>query len=228
MILVSGNIPDACVKTLSSLGFGVKKLPPFSRLAAPVSSHFDMLIFPLGDKLLTHRAYYEENGSFFDGLGLPFVLSDEPFSGVYPRDILFNALDCGNGTLLSNTEYTSSFLKNAYPSLVGVKQGYTRCSCAQVGKGFITADKGIAKALERLGVPSLLITPGSVALPGYGYGFIGGASLRLDGHTTAFFGDISTHPDADKIFAFAKDLGVTLVNLSDSFLTDVGGGWRTL
>ena len=91
--------------------------------------------------------------------------------------------------------------------------------------GVITQDKTIYEALQKDGIPSLLITAGHIALPGYDTGFIGGASLALAGNTTAFFGKIEDHPDYERIRAFAEGLGATLLSLSNEVLTDCGGGF---
>ncbi len=72
--------------------------------------------------------------------------------------------------------------------IVDVKQGYTRCSTAVIGKNSaITADSTIYNALTKNGIDVLKIDSGSVRLDGYGYGFIGGACTMIDDDTVAFF-----------------------------------------
>jgi hypothetical protein len=109
--------------------------------------------------------------------------------------------------------------------IVDVKQGYTRCSTAGIGKNSaITADSTIYNALTKNGIDVLKIDSGSVRLDGYDYGFIGGACTMIDDGTVAFFGDIKTHPNFRKIERFCIIHNVKIINLAeDKPLTDVGG-----
>ena len=106
---------------------------------------------------------------------------------------------------------------------VDVRQGYARCSSAVVdGRSVITADPGIAAALMKLGdVDVLTVEPGHVLLPGFDYGFIGGASGRV-GDELIFSGDLSAHPDFRAIEAFADQRGVRLKCFPEFPLTDIG------
>ncbi|MCD8117342.1 MAG: hypothetical protein LUE21_09570 [Oscillospiraceae bacterium] len=69
----------------------------------------------------------------------------------------------------------------------------------------------------------LEITPGYIELSGYQYGFIGGASFRLDAHTIAFTGTLDRHPDKMRILSFLAKHSVKPVFLTDRPLFDVGG-----
>ena len=109
--------------------------------------------------------------------------------------------------------------------IVDVKQGYTRCSTAVIGKNSaITADSTIYNALTKNGIDVLKIDSGSIRLDGYDYGFIGGACTMIDDGTVAFFGDIKTHPNFRKIERFCIIHNVRIINLAENKpLTDVGG-----
>ena len=106
---------------------------------------------------------------------------------------------------------------------IHVNQGYTKCSCVRVdGKSVITSDPGVYAALA--GVPELSvlkICPGFVSLPGYGTGFIGGASGRV-GDEVVFNGDLSEHPDFRQISAFIAERGLRVKHFPGLPLTDVG------
>ena len=69
---------------------------------------------------------------------------------------------------------------------------------------------------------SIGISPGSVLLDGYDYGFIGGAS-GFDGRSLYFCGDVDLHPDGCAIRSFCDDHGIGCVSLSPLPLHDVGG-----
>lgn len=222
-VLFCGKITEKQRDRLRAIGYEPLTLPPFSLLDQRVASHPDMLLFPLGDSFLLHRSYYEENAAFFDALPVALTKSDESMGKDYPQDVLFNALPLGD-TVYGGAS-VSRYIKEAFAHHVCVKQGYTRCSCATVGQGIITADRTVAKALSANGVDVLLISHGHIALPGYDYGFIGGASLTLSPTLTAFFGNVGEHPDYPAMSAFAQRHNATLLSLSDEPLCDLGGGF---
>ena len=222
MIFVSRFISEKCLAVLEARAGETRLLPPFSRLQRAVASHADMLLFPTDGGLIVHGEYYEANKALFEGVNV--ITADGDAGPDYPNDISLNALDAGGGILLSLTERTDGRIKALFKTHIRVRQGYTRCSCAKVGNGFITSDRGIFVSLEKAGKAALLIRPGHVALPGCEYGFIGGASVRLSDSETAFFGDVTRHPDYAEMADFARGLGAALVSLSDEELTDIGGG----
>jgi hypothetical protein len=83
----------------------------------------------------------------------------------------------------------------------------------------ITADKGLAGKIDNADV--LLIREGYIALDGYNYGFIGGASFNFGGKLF-FFGDISKHADYRQIIAFCERHDTAVISLSDDLLYDYG------
>ena len=60
-----------------------------------------------------------------------------------------------------------------------------------------------------------------VVLPGFSYGFIGGASGRT-GSEIVFNGDITMHPDCGKMLGFIRERGLTVKWFSGYPLTDIG------
>lgn len=57
-----------------------------------------------------------------------------------------------------------------------VTQGYARCSAIPVGRGCVTEDPSIERALKARGVPVLRVPSGLALLEGFERGFIGGAA----------------------------------------------------
>ena len=100
-------------------------------------------------------------------------------------------------------------LQKRADNIIDVAQGYVSCSLCRAGENaVITDDPSIADALERDGkIQVLKIEKGDILLPGYGYGFIGGASGWI-GDTLYFFGDIQTHRDGEKIREFLERRGI--------------------
>ncbi len=110
-------------------------------------------------------------------------------------------------------------------TLINVKQGYAKCSCAVVSyNAVITEDVGIYRKLSKTDIEVLLIGKGSVTLEGADCGFIGGATGYDRSKDTLYFcGDICEHPDFDRIRAFCDNHGTSIECLSDSKLVDIGG-----
>jgi hypothetical protein len=223
------RISEKCASALSSLGFEVLRMPPFSRLGEAVASHPDMLMCPIGDKIITHREYFDSNRNIFNRIAdltkKRIVTTDEHMCDAYPHDILFNALIL-NKTLFSLTEHTSKLLLNesamtGYTSEV-VKQGYSKCSvCPVSDSAAITSDTSLADAMIRHGIDVLKIQSGHILLPPYNYGFIGGAS-GYDSENVYFCGSVDNHPDARLIRDFCSKHKKGAVSLSDEPLLDVG------
>ena len=68
---------------------------------------------------------------------------------------------------------------------------------------------------------SLLISAGHIDLPGYKYGFIGGATGRFM-DMVLFTGNIDGHPDRNRIHEFIKSRGLKAKILSNHRLLDTG------
>ncbi len=222
-VLVGNNITNKCENSLIQMGYRIVRLPEYSYLPKPVSSHADMLLFYDGKKIITHKGYYYENKDLFDTLGIEIELSDEFMGDVYPNDILFNAVLTSAGQLFSKSEYTSSLIKEKSKKLINVKQGYTACSTCKVSQfDFITTDEGLCRIYKENGINSLLVSKNGIYLPGYDCGFIGGATVVLP-EGVCFFGDASYHSDYDKILDFADKAGKKIISLSDEKIMDIGG-----
>lgn len=220
-LLISQTLPSACFDSLLSVGFEPILLPPFPLLPRPVASHADMLLFDLGDSLLMHRQYYETNAALFEGIHL--TLSEEMIGDVYPNDVLFNALKT-HCFVYGLKSALSIHIQNRF-EVKHVKQGYARCSVCQLNESAcITADPSLADALAKDGKSVLKIQNGHISLPGYDYGFIGGASFVFN-HTLYTFGSLDCHPDGKSIAEFAEKNGVSVFPLSDEPLFDAGGAF---
>ena len=103
-----------------------------------------------------------------------------------------------------------------------VKQGYAKCSTVVLGdSAVITADPSILAAVNTMGIDSLSISAGGVSLPGYDYGFLGGA-CGVFGNRVFFCGALHKHPDGDAIAAFCCGHGFKMISLSNQPLFDIG------
>lgn len=217
-LFISSLIPDG-IKDRLIKKYDLRLLPPDDRLDKPVSAHADMLCGRLDDVVILNKEYYEKNAALFDQA--PVVITEKAISKEYPRDIILNFIDTKNA-VIGHKDVISVYAGMTGKKPLPVRQGYARCSTLIFGNCAVSADGGILSALQKEGFKTLLIKPGGIELPGYGCGFIGGASF-LDGDTVYFFGRTDCHPQYELINGFIAENGYKTVELSQSPLTDYGG-----
>ena len=229
--IIGESAKEDIIRELERLDFEVISLSNFQRLPSPVASHADMLMFPIDNKIFLSRDYAPFCKELLERLkrnSYDIVICDCDIKNEYPFDVCFNAARVGKN-ILANTKYICSdikrYIEGSSYSLHHVKQGYTKCSTVILSENaIITADTGIAKKASELGIDVLTVNNShdAVLLDGYDYGFLGGACGLYDG-TLYFCGDISRHPDHNKILEFCNAHGVKLYSLSGAQLQDVGG-----
>jgi len=205
MIYISGKADSLIVEYIANKGHQIVKVYPNANVDEAISTHPDIYMCKLTD-----RIYFGDSS----------LLGPE-----YPSDVLYNAAAVGNYLICSR--YTSKKLIEESGLIpVFVPQGYVKCNLTVIDdKHVITEDKGISKALEMLktqtGIECLLISPHHVYLPGYKYGFIGGASGKID-NEIIFNGDLSAHPDYERIIDFINQCGLKTAFFKEYRLTDIG------
>lgn len=170
----------------------------------PVCSHPDLYLCSLGIR-----------GPIFSG-------SAKNLGPRYPENIRYNAA-CTGRYFIHNLKYTAPELSEAASRFtkIHVSQGYTKCNTVIVDEtSIITSDQGIYKAcFGRLDV--LLIQPGHVCLQDFPYGFLGGASGRVE-DSLVFNGNLEAHPDFKKIQNFILTRSLELVYFKEYPLEDIG------
>ncbi len=231
LALLGADSPAAISKHLSSLEFEVVLLPADNRLQTPVSSHADMLISVIDNNIFCSKEYYEKNKEIFatvESYGYNVIASKAEISKKYPYDIAFNAIFLKN-SVISKTDHTAEEIKEFAQknkiSLIKVNQGYAKCSTLILSdNALICADDGILNMAHRMNIEALKIenSEGAIELPGYGYGFIGGASGVFE-KKVYFCGDIKYHPQGKEIAEFVTKFGYEIISLFDGKLCDIGG-----
>ena len=229
--VASSRISQPQIKKLSAEGFEVLPCPPSPLLPDALSHHTDMLLTRLGNTLFCYEGYKEENEEFFSTLSkhrptLKIECLKEPMQKRYPEDCAYNLLAIGRAVFYNPKSISKTLLRRAEEMgymLYPTKQGYAACTVLKLGEHHaVTADEGMASALEEAGICVLKIQNGGISLPPYEYGFIGGAGgCFLD--RAYFYGDITRHPQFARIEAFAREAGFLPIALSDAPLTDLGG-----
>ncbi|MBE6614407.1 MAG: hypothetical protein E7631_03790 [Ruminococcaceae bacterium] len=228
LAVVSCAMPADALENLRHMTAAVILLPPDPLLPAPVASHADMLLFSLGDALVTHRSYYETARTEMDSIlrmaGLRLVLTDCPRGDTYPLDIGLNALLCGRylfGRLDALAPEIPVLTEEHGITPVSIRQGYAGCSGLVINGAVITADPSLTGAANDRGIPVISVTDKEIRLPGYDHGFIGGCGgvwqneIFLCGTMPAeTFTDFAHHPGLR---------GVKIHMLSRNPLYDFGG-----
>ena len=227
ILLCSTDMPSCVTDILENLSYQIIKIPKCRSLSHEVASHPDMIFSVLGERhLITDKNYFESNGDFFDVLaekGVRISVSEMVLAAKYPSDILFDAIK-NDRLLIGNLKYTAPELFSEKAVTVNVKQGYALCSTLLMKGAAVCADEGICNALRENGYDVLQISAGNIALDGYGYGFIGGASAALeDEKAIVFFGDIFGHPEGKEIVDFCEKHGYKTLYTAKTPLTDLGG-----
>ncbi len=191
----------------------------------PEQNHADMQLLPINDrffilnecKSLSKKLHPEK-----------LMFCSRKAGKKYPENILLNFLYLNNtlyGKISAIDNNLLSYCNSNNIKTVNINQGYARCSALIVNNNaVVTSDISIANTLKANGVEVLLISPGHIVLDGYDYGFIGGASGKINKDTIVFFGNLKNHPDYDKIENFCHEYGVSIKILCNNIpLTDVGG-----
>lgn len=213
------------VRAIEKLGHTVISSDTVSILPIPEQKHADMHILPINNDifLLNECTVLAEK--------LPkerLNYCNKKAGNMYPNNILLNFLFLNNtlyGKLSAIDKNLLDYCKEKNIRTVNINQGYARCSTLMLNKkAVITSDLSIEKTLKKDGVEVLLISSGNIVLDGYDYGFIGGATGKIDENTVAFFGNVTNHPDFRKIENFCEKHNVSIKILcKDIPLTDIGG-----
>lgn len=211
-------------QALQQRGIRVLPVPPSHALAAPVAAHADMLLLPLraGFWFCGSRAVESQVAQLVPTACRTYVHIKSP----YPLECGLNVACVGKWIFANSNCLDARVLTylQTMGELVPVRQGYTKCNVAVVTeRAIMTEDPGIAKAAAHVGLDVLHLKPGAVRLPGYSYGFLGGACGKLSASELAFTGSLDKHPQASQIRLFLQQHDVHPVELCTGALLDIGG-----
>ena len=231
LAIVSERIREEDRSALEKEGFSILPCPRQPLLPAPIADHPDAILAILGESLYCYEGYKNANADFFSALtalrpNLKVIMLPDAPAGAYPRDCAYNLL-CLGRQVFYNPKGISPALACACEAegflAHAVHQGYAACTVRAIGEGHaITADAGMARALEATGIRVLKIREGGISLPPYAHGFIGGASGCFGGKVY-FYGDLHAHPDGAAMEEFIRAAGFSAKSLSAEPLIDLGG-----
>lgn len=224
--VIASHLRDEAVRRLHELQIDVFDFAPNPSLDDTIAHHAD-LSFLYHDGRLYIAREMQSYRDYFLSLGIDVCVIPEPLGKVYPDDVKLNAVPLGR-FFLCNEKTVSPFvladMKRKGKIILSVPQGYTRCSVVPVtDESLITDDASIFAACRAHGLDVLQVGKGSVRLPGFPYGFIGGASGRISDKRIVFHGNLALHQDYEKMARFLEKYAMTAVSLHDGDLIDVGG-----
>jgi hypothetical protein len=225
---------NARVPSITWIPFGGPDDSHPRKVYESISCHPDIYFFQLDEKTLVHAPNVPEEILFsLSKNGIELVKGEKFPHGSYPYTAPYNAVRVGEAVFHNLQCADTVMLKKIHEfglKTVNVSQGYSRCSVLALDdKALITADKGIAEAVcyaretGNAELDALVISSGSVLLPGEKYGFLGGASGKMPDGTVLFLGDIDLHPNASKIKDFLIKCCVDYIDLKGLPLYDAGG-----
>ncbi len=224
--VIDSRAPDVLLHALEREGFTLLTVPVNQSLNTPIASHADLQLYIGREKSICSNLLHDKYAEWkLDFLQDTISLELEP-AMPYPYDVPLNLVSM-DGRLFCNPRAVPREIRDRIGQKpIAVRQGYAKCAILPVDeRALITEDMSIYKAAIKEGYDVLLIRKGFVALPGFPYGFIGGAASyapRVALERIYFCGDATEHPDWPEIKAFCERYGKTPIPLTDLPLTDVG------
>ena len=206
---------------LKSLGFICHDVIASDCVSEPICRHSDVLYLKSDNFTITISACQKGNIRLLEELGYTVNICDELKPG-YKTESFLNYI-INDEFVIRNPLTTISCCDINSRKEIFVKQGYTRCSTICVNnRAYITDDEGIYKTLKSNDMDCLKISKGEVQLKGYDYGFIGGASVRLNDKEILFFGDFQNTTDKASVTEFLNKYNMKPIFIENKKLTDIG------
>lgn len=225
-IIIDRNADAECFSMLDELKIDYYKSYDMNMLYYPVNTHPDMQIHFIDSRfaVVSPCAYDYYRRILPKAIRIQKGSADP--SGTYPGDISYNIAKIGN-RVVGNLKHIDKTLLEIYSKLgyelINVGQGYAKCNICIVNENSaITEDEGVFRVLSNRGVDVLKLTSNEVNLPGFPYGFIGGATGFINNHILAFCGTLDGHSQKADIVNFIKSKRVDIKYLSSTKLTDFG------
>ena len=225
IIIVSEDIYTESTKELKRLGYNLVFSYNNKAVNSYLSKHVDMQLVKTNENtLVSSPECFEYYNDVLASNHIRLVKGESSLSRNYPGDIAYN-VSVGKDNAIHNFKYTDSVVKETLGDkcFINVSQGYTSCTLCRINDtAYITSDAGIYNTLANYKINVLQISAGNILLPGFDYGFIGGAMFYINKVTLAVNGNINYHPDSEKIISFCKQYNVDVVSLSDNPIMDIG------
>lgn len=214
------------INGLKGLGIKYYMSTELEFLYKPVCTHPDMQIHFVDRQtaIAAPSAYNYYKDVLPDGIILHRGYNDP--GDKYPRDCAYNVARIGK-RVVGNLKYVDPYIIEYYQKrnyyLINTKQGYTKCNlCIVDENSAITEDNGLYDTLRKSGIDVLYVPVGDIKMPPFEYGFIGGASGKIDEKKLCFCGDILALSYCDSVVDFVNKRNIEIISLSKNILRDYG------
>jgi len=188
-----------------------------------IANHPDIFMCQINNRLLLAPNTPKEYKYLLRSYNIEFTEGNQLVGEKYPETAYYNAVITSN-YLIHNLNATDNKILDACDSLnaINVKQAYTRCNLLPLkNDSFITSDMGIYNALVLKKLNVLLVNPQGIILPGFEYGFFGGA-CGVYKNSIFITGSLGKFIDGEKVARFLVTLGYEIIELYDGPLFDCG------
>lgn len=190
-----------------------------------LSGHCDLMAAHLGGRRIAACEFLKYS-QLFNNSSIPDIelfTVQNPTGKAYPMDAGLNFCLIGGKLIYNPNTADKSVVAKLDCEMIPCKQGYTKCSiCVADENAIITDDSKIARIAAANGIEALLVDKGLATLDGFEYGFIGGASFKIDKNKVAFTGMIRNTYERNKIESFLSKRGIEAVYLTEHELFDIG------
>lgn len=154
---------------------------------------------------------------------ISFISGTRKVGSKYPQTAIYNAV-VNEKFIIHKTEITDPMLLrfSGRKKSINIPQGYTRCNLIYVGKNcYISSDESITRSLTELDLDILQVRTKDVVLPGFKYGFFGGA-CGFKNNRLYIAGSLTYFSDGSRVKEFAEKHEIEIVELYDGPLFDGG------
>ncbi len=208
----------------------INSIEPFEEkcLSKGMRHHADLTFCYMGDgEAVVAPEAFEYYAKKFENTSLKITKGEKHLDRHYPLDASYNVAIVGKKMFCKKDITDRMLLQKAEEKgyeIINIKQGYSKCSICPIDESSaISADVGFCKKAIEAGVDVLLITNDTIELEGYGNGFFGGSAFMIDRKTLFVNGDLTTHPDFEKISDFLKKRNIEAVwEKNGKMLYDIG------
>ncbi len=190
-------------------------------LPEPLASHADLQVFAAGDTVFVNERQ-EKLAKELKSRGFNVETVDD-IENTYPADCRLNGFLLGK-RLVGNGRCLSRKLTERF-ELLGVKQGYARCSSIVIGTDTVfTDDVSIFSRLFREeGTDCRRFPQNEILLEGYDKGFLGGCCGFVSNHELLFSGDPGKLSNGKELLEALEEKGIEVIRLSGEVPYDFGG-----
>ncbi len=219
-IICNKNIPKEAKKRLESFG-NVLYFETKGITYSAISGLPDVFMCLIVNELVIAPNSLNEFKDLLNNSNIKYTEGKKIVGNNYPKTAGCNAVVTDN-YLIHNLKRTDPKILELCTDkqAIHVNQAYTRCNLLPLkDDSFITSDKGIFDTLQTKKINVLFVNPQGIELPGFDYGFFGGA-CGVYKDTVFIVGSLNKYNDGEKVRAYLINMGYEIIELYDGSLFD--------